>query len=676
MQPTRMPFSCVPCAKRKVRCDRVKPCSHCRRRRGDICEYPVAIGALRVDPGRFGMTSDQSGRIERLEEYIRSLGVDPNEVARGERIASANSKERIIPNEVSQLNSSVSAQITTRQPVESHSTATGRDLLSSEHARLVEHEDQTTYIEAPVWYSWSEAQRIATDSLEPLPGRDRLGYCSSLIDSMRYEDTASLLSSHPSPQNVSELWSRYLSHVHPMTKLFFDWDKEPLLKKAANAPQTLSVGEQAFVFAIYFITILSLSDEECEEVMGQSSQSQLLDNFQSSAETALLAAGFVATSDLLVLQAFLLYVLAMRNRARPATCFSLMGVAIRVAQRMGLHRDGSQLGLPPAEAEEKRRVWWQMQHMDIMISQILGCLSMTVYADWDAEPPANLEDEDVYPGMVTLPPDRVGLSGISHCLWRYDILYQQRLSKHPGSSQKSFSWVTSSQISNDKKDTFVEKYSQRLSEKFVQHCDLLNPLHISIQIGIRSFILAMKRVTHQPGVVNTKISQIPRDDREDLLNDSIKSMEYYVLGATTPLIAQFRWHNENYFQWTSFVYIIIEAHHRANMPEASSLWTLINKVCQLHPKLKAAPERADIVAITRLIVLAWHQRQEYLNGLDQQVDKPECVAKMEKDLDRVVRGPKVSETGVGWDSDRFMDLDFDMIDWSAWEKDGYVQALY
>jgi hypothetical protein len=162
---------------------------------------------------------------------------------------------------------------------------------------------------------------------------------------------------------------------------------------------------------------------------------QLLDDFQSSVETALLAAGFMATSDLLVLQAFLLYLvvlpqfrqvphadmhkLAMRNRARPATLFSLMGIAVRIAQRMGLHRDGSLLGLPPAEAEERRRVWWQMQHMEILISQLLGCLSITLYANWDAKLPANLDDDDIYPGMEDLPSDRTGLTSMSHCLWRY-----------------------------------------------------------------------------------------------------------------------------------------------------------------------------------------------------------------------------------------------------------------
>jgi hypothetical protein len=391
------------------------------------------------------------------------------------------------------------------------------------------------------------------------------------------------------------------------------------------------------------------------------------------------------------------YKLAMRNRARPATWFSLMGIAIRIAQRMGLHRDGSLLGLPPVRAEEKRRVWWAMQHMEIMISQIVGCLSMTLYADWDTKLPGNIEDIDTSLGMESLPPDHSGLTGMSHCLWRYHILYLQRSARHSDTSQKDFAWLTSSQVPRAEKEAFIEQTGRILSEKFVQHCELLDPLHVIIQIGIRSFILAMRRVVYQPGVANTKISEMPKRDRQEFLKNSMDSLEYYVLSETTPSIAQFRWYSENYFQWPackpssaqdsslsiqllrqtriSVVYVIIEAHHRATTSEASSLWTLINKVCSVHPKLIAAPERPDILAIGRLIVLAWHQREQYLHSLHQQVDKPWCVTKMEEELHIVVHGPNVSGTDMAPNTENFMSLDFDMIDWSAWERDGYVQVL-
>lgn len=88
-----------------------------------------------------------------------------------------------------------------------------------------------------------------------------------------------------------------------------------------------------------------------------------------------------------------------------------------------------------------------------------------------------------------------------------------------------------------------------------------------------------------------------------------------------------------------------------------------------------ALERPDIVGIGRLIVLAWHQRQEYLQQANQALNKPDCVTKMEEKLCLHLPGSTNSDTDFEWNVDDFMNLDFDMINWMAWEKDGYAQVL-
>jgi hypothetical protein len=241
----------------------------------------------------------------------------------------------------------------------------------------------------------------------------------------------------------------------------------------------------------------------------------------------------------------------MRNRAKPATLFSLMGIAVRVAQRMGLHRDGSLLGLPPVQAEKRRRIWWQMQHMEILISNLLGCLSMTLYAKWDTKLPANLEDNDIRPEMENLPSERPGLTSMSHCLWRYQVLYQQRIPMLPNQPQKDFTWFTSSQTSLADRDAVIHQVARTLNENFVQHCGLLDPLHLSIRIGISSFILSWKRAARKPEVTSVKISEMPNGEREEFLQNSIESLDYYIMGQTTQSIAHFRWDNGHYFQWSA-----------------------------------------------------------------------------------------------------------------------------
>ena len=239
----------------------------------------------------------------------------------------------------------------------------------------------------------------------------------------------------------------------------------------------------------------------------------------------------------------------MRNRARPAALFSLMGIASRIAERMGLHRDGDDLGVPVLRSEERRRIWWQLQHMEIAIAQLVGTISMTIYADWDTKVPKNLEDHDLRPDIQTLPPDRRGLTTMSHCLWRYQILAMQRIARQPdGSATKALSWMLSPRVPLVDKDALIDATERALGEQFLQHCEPLNPLHVLIQIGIRAFILAARRNVRQPALINAKISEMSPHEREDFLRICTKCLEYYVLGETTESLKGFRWYGENSFQ--------------------------------------------------------------------------------------------------------------------------------
>ena len=150
--------------------------------------------------------------------------------------------------------------------------------------------------------------------------------------------------------------------------------------------------------------------------------------------------------------------------------------------------------------------------------------------------------------MESLPSDRSGLTGMSHCLWRYYVLHLHRTLRGPNQSAV---WLTSSRNVLTEKDAIMEQYRRPLAEKFLQYCEPLDPLHVHIQIGIQNFLLALQRGLHQPGTASARLSEMLRSDRDRFLKICIKCMDYYILAETTPSVAHLRWHHENYFQWTA-----------------------------------------------------------------------------------------------------------------------------
>lgn len=50
----------------------------------------------------------------------------------------------------------------------------------------------------------------------------------------------------------------------------------------------------------------------------------------------------------------------------------LTGSAVRIGQRLGIHRDGSSHNLSPFDTEMRRRVWWQIVFLDGFAAKLCG----------------------------------------------------------------------------------------------------------------------------------------------------------------------------------------------------------------------------------------------------------------------------------------------------------------
>lgn len=65
------------------------------------------------------------------------------------------------------------------------------------------------------------------------------------------------------------------------------------------------------------------------------------------------------------------YLIMVHDR-RLTECWSQLGASLRTAQAIGLHRDGTKLGLDAFQTEYRRRIWSYLYHADRTYSLILG----------------------------------------------------------------------------------------------------------------------------------------------------------------------------------------------------------------------------------------------------------------------------------------------------------------
>jgi hypothetical protein len=110
-----------------------------------------------------------------------------------------------------------------------------------------------------------------------------------------------------------------------------------------------------------------------------------------------------------MLETLILHIHAEYARSRDAEVGILVGtgVIVRLAMRMGLHRDpGPYPGISIFQGEMRRRVWAAVRSIDLLFSAQAGLPPIVRPRDTNTEIPRNIYDDELFEDMKILPPSR------------------------------------------------------------------------------------------------------------------------------------------------------------------------------------------------------------------------------------------------------------------------------
>lgn len=160
---------------------------------------------------------------------------------------------------------------------------------------------------------------------------------------------------------------------------------------------SLPKGLEALLFAINGAAVVSLKNHDCERRFGEPRKT-LLARCRLASKAALSRAKLMGSANLTVLQALLIHLLSTREVYDSRTLWTLTKVALRIAERMGLYRDGSLPNPSTFEIELRRRVWWQLKLLDGDTEVASGS---DKFGALDTDPrspklPSNINDDQLY----------------------------------------------------------------------------------------------------------------------------------------------------------------------------------------------------------------------------------------------------------------------------------------
>jgi Fungal Zn(2)-Cys(6) binuclear cluster domain len=326
--------ACVPCYTRKVKCDRQHPCNTCTRTKAD-CVYRDPAPPRR----KKRMTEkDLLERIEKYEDHLKRAGIPLGDLYGkvGQEAESADDAaesraelpidEFYVKTAPQEAESAGGSKATAKRASSPRYTTPfgktpGEDLLRKEGggALVTDSKGRSRYLENNLWVALHNELKNPGQIVgenEPASSSDDDSANAGDMDPAYLLFSAGstvkndLAAFFPAAKEANLLWQTYVKNVSPISKFIHIPTTSKLVEKAQENPRNLSTNEIALLLSIFYLaTISSLRPSECEKAIVESKDT-IQRRYRFLTQQALIKAQFLRSSDLMVLQAFVHYLVS------------------------------------------------------------------------------------------------------------------------------------------------------------------------------------------------------------------------------------------------------------------------------------------------------------------------------------------------------------------------------
>ncbi|KAJ2907336.1 putative c6 zinc finger domain-containing protein [Zalerion maritima] len=499
--------SCVLCQQRKVRCDKNKPCANCIKAQVECRVVPPQ------PPRRRKKKLSERELVERLRRYESLLAENGIDFDASGVPGSSHGDD------VNELENDLGA-------------------LRTDNSRLFpyvrEVDDTPAYT-----YQFSASEDFMHESSEDEYQGSSIhqAYDKMFDDSDAFPFSVcgrseKITDFHPSAVHIFQLWNIYLNNVNPLLKITHTPTMQGRIIEAATNLTKIPKGTEALMFAIYLMAIISLTEDECLTTFKESKK-VLMTRYHTGTQQSLVNAEFMRSNDMTVLQAYLLYLvrlpflasrtpsnnnqLGIRWYVDPRSLFCLVGIGVRVAHRLGLHRDGTLFGLPPFEVEMRRRLWWQLVTLDKRIGEMTGSTITALTQGADTKVPLNINDADLHIHSKEAPRPQAGVTEMTFSLTRMELVKVVRpdssdsaargggffpASKKPEGPSVAVDIEANLQTQRPRSN--LDAFCQYMEDQYLRHCDPKIPLHLFTILMTRQALWKMRVIHYMCIEVDTK----------------------------------------------------------------------------------------------------------------------------------------------------------------------------
>lgn len=272
----------------------------------------------------------------------------------------------------------------------------------------------------------------------------------------------------------------------------------------------------------------------------------------------------------MLVQAFIIFLSLLGRHDSPRFVWMMVGLVIRMAQSLGLHRDGSHFPhLNPYAVEIRRRAWWTICMLDVRASEDQGTEYTIPIGSFDTKIPLNINDADIGPEMKEAPTEQQAMTDLTFAVDVFKICDVSRRMMSPGSKENVPSLQEQIRLVNELYTTIEEGYLRHSVEDS----------NIVSWVGITCVRLTMSKMTlmiYLPVLSTSTNDAYSADIRDKLLVSAIEVAEYNHALNAEPTCRHWRWMFQTYTHWHAVVLLLMEVARRPLSPLVERAWIALH----------------------------------------------------------------------------------------------------
>lgn len=323
----------------------------------------------------------------------------------------------------------------------------------------------------------------------------------------------------------------------------------------------------------------------------------------------------------------------------------MLGVATRIAHRMGIHSESALTKCTALEAEMRRRLWWSLILFDTRIGELSNSKTATLDPTWDCKIPLNVNDSELRPEMKG-PPAVQGKS--TEALF---VVVRSELGdfiRHTGFHLDFTSPALkpiAKHLQNGPAPEGGElvKLEEMIEDQYLKSCDQENPIHFMTIWTTRAYLAKCRLLEHHSRLSRSSVRRT-EVQRDAATSYALRILECDTKIMTSPLTKGYLWLNHIYFPFPAYIQIAQDLKRRPIDDRARQAWDVMSDNYEAWFVSHFRDDSPFFQVFSQIALQAWEACEAASKQLGETSTPPRIVSSIRHTLAQIARHARNNDT--------------------------------